>query len=83
LYPTFTKKLSTTTTLTFSFNEIFNTAGLTYFIYVSGTHGQQHYFIMKEKENAWKILKAFDVPEWIRELETQLSDAIVEHQNAV
>jgi len=35
---------------------------------------------MKEKENVWRILKGFDVPEWIRELETQLADAITEHQ---
>jgi len=38
---------------------------------------------MKQKEDEWKIIKGFDVPEWIRELETQLSSAIVEHQNLV
>jgi len=48
---------------------------------VSGSHGQQHYFIMKQKENSWKIIKGFDVPGWIKELECELSTAIIEHQN--
>jgi hypothetical protein len=38
---------------------------------------------MKQREEDWKIIKGFDVPEWIRDLENQLSDAIVEHQNLV
>jgi len=38
---------------------------------------------MKQREEDWKIIKGFDVPVWIRDLEIQLSDAIVEHQNLV
>jgi len=83
VYPTFTKKIQAITIVTFSFNEIFNTAGCTYFIYVSGTHGQQYYFVMKQKADAWKIIKGFTVPDWIKELENELSDAIIEHQECV
>jgi len=36
---------------------------------------------MKEKEHIWKIVKGFDVPDWINQIETQLSDAIIEYQN--
>jgi hypothetical protein len=47
---------------------------------VTGNQGQEHHFIMRFVEESWKIVRGFSIPSWIKQLEVQLADTIIEYQ---
>jgi hypothetical protein len=71
--PGFIKKINS---LEFSFKRIHTPNGLRYHVSVNDTNGNDFSFNMKEEIDRWKIINAPKVPDWIIELEKQLSNQI-------
>jgi hypothetical protein len=62
----------------FLFSTIYTVAGAKYHVSVR-YEGLGHYFMMNVKDGKWYISNTPLPAQWIVDLESQLSDAIVEH----
>jgi hypothetical protein len=62
----------------FYFNRIFTSNGVRYHIAVSDEK-KQHIFYMEVKKAKWHIVESPKVPDWVKQLENELSLAIIEH----
>jgi hypothetical protein len=62
----------------FYFNRIFTSNGVKYHIAVSDEK-QQHIFYMEVKKAKWHIVESPQVHDWIKQLESELSLAIIEN----
>lgn len=63
----------------FFFNQIHTVRGTRYHISVVDKQGDTCFFNMESMGNGWKIMNAPGIPGWIRQVETQLEDAIFEN----
>jgi hypothetical protein len=79
----FTKRLATPDPAfrpEFFFNKIYTVAGVRYHVSVQDKDRQSYFFIMENRNGAWKIINAPQVPQWILDAEKQLEQCIVEHK---
>jgi hypothetical protein len=63
----------------FLFNRIFTISGICYHVSVKSISNKNHYFMMHEKNGSWMFSDEGILPQWIRDLGTQLQTAIIEH----
>jgi len=79
--PHFTKRLKTDFgNPEFFFNRVFTVAGVRYHVSVHDEKRKVHFFNMNGKTGEWHIVTDVKTPEWIMNLQSQLSDAIIEHK---
>jgi len=79
--PHFTKRLKTGFGHPeFFFNRIFSVAAVRYHVSVHDENRKVYFFNMDVKAGEWYISSSPKLPEWIMNLQSELSDAIVEHR---
>jgi hypothetical protein len=66
-------------TAQFFFHKTNAQTGLRYYISVIGKDNHSHVFVMEHLGESWQIVLLLRVPEWIRAVEKELSNAIIEH----
>ncbi len=80
--PFFTARLKTSQGgLTFYFNRIYTVEGVRYHVSVVGPDGKVHAFNVYYQEEKWKLVNSDNCPDWIVEIENEISNAIKRHQS--
>jgi hypothetical protein len=79
--PHFTKRIATDfDNPEFIFNRIFTVSGVRYHVSVKDKDRKAFFFTMQEKGGEWYIIEVTNPPNWITDLEAELSQAIIEHK---
>jgi len=78
--PHFTKRIQTDFgNPEFIFDRLFTGGGVRYHVVVLNENRKTAIFSMEVENGRWHIVYTPQTPEWILQLETELSDAIVNH----
>lgn len=62
----------------FTFKRVFTVFGIRYYVYGIGTEGRAIMFVMGQSKDSWKIVNPEELPSWAKEVELQISDAIIQ-----
>ncbi len=82
--PHFTKRLQTDFgNPEFIFDRIFTVGSIRYHAYVKDKNKKSIFFNMEVKEGVWFIVDSSKVPDWIVNLQSELSNAIIEHKPSI
>jgi hypothetical protein len=73
----FTKKINTEAgIIEFHFQGIYTVKGIRFFVSGRDRNSKSHRFTMEMEKGIWKIRDGSDLPQWIRDSETELAQAI-------
>jgi hypothetical protein len=64
----------------FHFNRLFTPRGVKYHVAVLDEEQHHVFFNMEVDKGHWRIIEAPKVPDWIKQLESELSQAIIDHK---
>jgi hypothetical protein len=78
--PHFKKRLQTDFGSTlFHFNRLFTPKGIKYHVAVLDEEQRHIFFNMEVDKGHWHIVNAPKIPDWLLQLENELSQAIIDH----
>jgi hypothetical protein len=62
----------------FTFKRVFTVLGIRYYVFGVDRYGETVMFVMGQTRDTWKIVNREELPPWAKEIESQISTAIVQ-----